>query len=1456
MEPLKPFKPLKPAEGYGRYEFDDLDEVIDSFVSELLESEGAVAIEPKWDGVRLVVHFDGETVAAYTEDKQRDRAEILPALVDEIRTKFAGHSLILDGEILLGRIVDGKFMPVMRPDMMKIVVGKEPITEPIRYMVFDLLYLDGDDLSDLPLRERRAKLEELFRSVHGLSVLHLTEQIIAKTPDEAKQAIESMASQIGSEGAMIKSLEAPYELDGRTTSWAKYKRWKSLKCLIIGISKVFPPNTDPDEWRSAFKQSRTYIFRCAVYGPDGKTLVPIETKRTLTESDLQLRYVRAGEEDPVTGNVATKSEWRGRDDPRLWEMDERFGHREPGDWAYGQTYAIKVEDEEPQLGQVVEVAPIALNWFEDEEGYVHLTWMHPRVLRVGVDDPTEVARWNRVIELILASGQEAPAVTVVDGKLRKTDSESHKTTAQQEYEQLKILPRIVRTFGAGLTRSILHACYALMPKDYKIFVDLFAGITGSLLRIKPRRAGEREILIDIDPFIVATLRTIASGQWRLWREKFDFRPNRERWEELREKAKSGQLDDADELSKAFAFVYATLYSAKGYGFKGSFNTNIPDDWQSHVKSFFDRCELWEQRLKPVEIYEMDAFEALKIFDSEETFFFADPPWLIPQKPDRNEPFYHLGWTEQEHQAFLDACANLRGKILIVNRGMARSFANLSDQWRYRVLTYDYFLPPFIDVAEDVELVDADKRIVRGRIYFIGNYDLPEIPEHVREAALKAQQQDDDYENALPLPQTPTAGLHASDEEDESVEDSEDRRRRYIRDSEILPRFFREAFGAGLPRHVLRACYSVMPDDYDTYVELFAGPGGGLLRIKERKPGETEILVDIDPFIVAFLKTVKSGEWRKLRRYRWNPNKEYWHELADGVRSGEFDDAPLLKKAYVFAYLTFYSRANIGARGSYSTQRRYYWLKWLDLFFDRCALWEKRLKGVRIYCMDALEAMQRFDSRRTFFFADPPWVVPSTYRGEKPFYQYAWTLEDHERFIEACRHLKGKILIINQAFAKKFTAISDNWTYRVFRYDYMRVPWANLPENIEKAERRGWYRHTIYLIGNYELPEIPRCIREKALAAKLNLEEDEELTHEEQREEEERRLGDPYKIVHDVKHYDGGYEFVYMRHYRGLWSDVERQEIRQMLKAWRKASGEEREQIWNELVKEYGVYRLTVDFDDLREKAQKASDKREDVSKVIERLVSQDLPEDDLSIDDLEGIIVNIASVHGDLRIVNPASPKTQLIGWTLATPAVAMQFLDGSILPVLRDKFLNYQEGDRIVAIRKARQPKVWLTVVTSDEPELWAPPGAAGATKGTWAMFEWKANGVAWFGIQRPDYHEMWLLFEEQDDDVETPSGKWVVRLLRGEGPKVGDKGEYWQFWYPERDGQLPYVLTHTPEQAKREWKGRKYDYVILNLDVVPIVLEVFPHLQELLEGKRKAQRMLEELERWKELEFDKTNK
>ncbi len=1137
IQPLKPFKPLKPAEGYGSYEFDDIDDVIENFVKKAFEAGERIFVQPKWDGIRLLAHKYGDEVRLFTEDKSRDRSEVLPLLAEAIKA-LPVESVILDGECLLGEINEsGMFVPRPRPDAMKIIAGKEPVTLPYRFFVFDVWYLDGNDLSDLPYEQRFEHLRGLVRSqASDLIVLTETKVVDASGGvDAAKSAIAWAASVLGSEGAMLKFSGSTYRASGRTTEWAKYKEWKALKAIVIGISKVFPPGTSEKDYKQAFKNSQVYVFRAAILGPDGKTLIPLRAKKKVTESDLILRRVKAGEEDPVTGHVASKDEWRGRDDPQLWKMMEGFDHPKPGDWAYATTYAIKLE-REPNLGDTVEVAAIGYQcWVDEETGEILFSWMHPRVKNVEPDE--EPTRWEKFVELLEASG------------------------------------------------------YSL-PKDYRL--------------------------------------------------------------------------DGSRLIVDSSAKQSTLTSGNG----------------SHI------------------------------------------------------------------------CT------------------------------------PFVTKGQDGDEASDNDEVSIGRMY---------------------------------------------------------------------PRLFKEAFGAGLPRIVVKACVELLPDDYDTYVELFAGVGGGLLRAKPRRPGETEILIDIDPFLVAFLKVLKSGDWRKLTRFRWSPDKKRWLELCEAVRNGEFDDAPTLKKAYLFAYSTFYTNSNYGFHGTYSPKRKYTWRKDFAAFLSRCALWEQRLKGVRIYCMDAFDALEKFDSKRTFFFADPPWITPASYRGKESFYNFGWSLEDHNRFIEACKDLKGKIMILNQAFARKFLSLGDNWTYRALNFVAKIPPWiVNVPENVDVIDDSGptIVRRTIYIIGNWDMPDIPRATRKQASelsAADLTekgILEDEELTHEEQRELEEARFGDPYLVIHDTKNYEGGYKFVYMRHYRGLWSDDERKAIDSLLQRWDEASSSEKEKIWDELVRRYNVYRLKVPIAALIKRARAASEERADVSKVIKECITQDPPARNRSAEEIAGEIINLASVHGDLRIENPASPETQLIGWTLATPAVAVQFLDGTIVPILRDKFLNNQDGDRIVAIRKARQPHVWLTVVTAEEPILWVPPKAVGATSGTWALFEWKANGVAWFGMQRRDFHEMFLLVEEADDDVELPSGKWIARLLSGKGPKVGGDGDYWQFWYPEDDGQLPYVLTHTPQQAKKEWKDRKYDVVILNLDVVPIVVDVFEHIGRRVAESEKFTERLANLDDWSSLE------
>ena len=331
-----------------------------------------VAAEAKYDGIRLVPSRDGSRVWIFTEDKKRDRAPYLPDVVTEMK-HLPVKSVILDSETVIWE----SGAPIPRHEMIRIVVSKKPLTgEDIRVNVFDCLYFNGKSLIDLPWKERQVYLKKVLP--RDLKHLKRVEPCIIKNRKDFDRCIAKASKTAGSEGAMLKSVEGKYDLKGRTGEWAKLKLTFELKVATIGYSiKPFPLRPAPksdlvgNEAVRTFKRlqekSKTYILRAAFRDKTGR-LQAVFSDHKLTPGDLTLKW------------DAAKKEWKGTEDPRIWEMGKGFAHRTHGEYAYGNTYAKKL-DPGPKMGTIVTVRPIMMRKFTID-GKPAFSWMFPNLREI------------------------------------------------------------------------------------------------------------------------------------------------------------------------------------------------------------------------------------------------------------------------------------------------------------------------------------------------------------------------------------------------------------------------------------------------------------------------------------------------------------------------------------------------------------------------------------------------------------------------------------------------------------------------------------------------------------------------------------------------------------------------------------------------------------------------------------------------------------------------------------------------------------------------------------------------------------------------------------------------------------------------------------------------------------------------------------------------------------------
>ncbi len=189
--------------------------------------EAKWSFEVKWDGVRAIAYIQPGRLRLESRNLN-DITEAYPELRGLVRA--AGmRELVLDGEIVAfdehGRPSFERLqrrMHVTSPSAVRRLMSSHPVL----YAIFDLLYLDGHSLMDMPYTERRARLEELELSGSAWRVPDAH-------PGEGTKLLEATKRQ-GLEGIVAKRLDSIYEPGKRTGAWLKVKNTLRQELVIGG----------------------------------------------------------------------------------------------------------------------------------------------------------------------------------------------------------------------------------------------------------------------------------------------------------------------------------------------------------------------------------------------------------------------------------------------------------------------------------------------------------------------------------------------------------------------------------------------------------------------------------------------------------------------------------------------------------------------------------------------------------------------------------------------------------------------------------------------------------------------------------------------------------------------------------------------------------------------------------------------------------------------------------------------------------------------------------------------------------------------------------------------------------------------------------------------------------------------------------------------------------------------
>lgn len=186
-------------------------------------SEKGWVYEIKYDGYRIAAYSQKDGVRLLTRNG-KDFSDKLPELAQAIGRLSNGRALVLDGEAIISDD-EGRSDFQALQNHLRLKDGRKPV-----YMVFDLLSLDGKDLRELPLIERKKRLKTLIGD--GNDAIKYSAHVEGRGEE-----CFAAARKLGLEGIVGKRADSPYS-GSRNGDWIKIKCYNRQEFVIGGFTRT------------------------------------------------------------------------------------------------------------------------------------------------------------------------------------------------------------------------------------------------------------------------------------------------------------------------------------------------------------------------------------------------------------------------------------------------------------------------------------------------------------------------------------------------------------------------------------------------------------------------------------------------------------------------------------------------------------------------------------------------------------------------------------------------------------------------------------------------------------------------------------------------------------------------------------------------------------------------------------------------------------------------------------------------------------------------------------------------------------------------------------------------------------------------------------------------------------------------------------------------------------------
>lgn len=189
---------------------------------------GECAVEYKYDGLRLQVHWNGKTIRMFSRNLE-DVTPMFPDIAEAVKKQISVKDIIFEGEVVAYNPKTNVFVPFQETMQRKrkYDIAEKAAEIPVKLFAFELLYYDGESYLTKPYKVRKAQLKKSVKTGHTIIY---AQEIIAKSPKDVEDMFDdSVAKHF--EGIIAKRLDGIYEAGARGWNWIKFKKAMNKKLM-------------------------------------------------------------------------------------------------------------------------------------------------------------------------------------------------------------------------------------------------------------------------------------------------------------------------------------------------------------------------------------------------------------------------------------------------------------------------------------------------------------------------------------------------------------------------------------------------------------------------------------------------------------------------------------------------------------------------------------------------------------------------------------------------------------------------------------------------------------------------------------------------------------------------------------------------------------------------------------------------------------------------------------------------------------------------------------------------------------------------------------------------------------------------------------------------------------------------------------------------------------------------